>query len=348
MERSPSPDIPPEQDFSAWFAPLPEDVLGSTAALFAPASALPAKSSLFAPAAAMHIAADDFAPSSSSQALQSAPITGFMRASNKGFLAPSAAALEEAKKKIQAWQDDPIHTDPAALVTENQSQENASNRAPQLPRNVADSSFASFDSLAKMPETPTPAGAGLGRETTGNILLPAFSTPSAGLGGARQKPKAFKSPLLKNKPSHSSVTAFTSSPLNPKHSNGFGFTSASSQHTHPLAASPTNANMTPVRPTTNTPLAGSSAGAAFVTPMRPLSGTKPHSAIRSTPARFNTPFKPGMRPGEAGRVALENASERQAKEIVLTQHVVVPGAIRGVLTANKGKARAKYFDLGKF
>jgi breast cancer 2 susceptibility protein len=93
--------------------------------------------------------------------------------------------------------------------------------------------------------------------------------------------------------------------------------------------------------------------------MRPLLGAKSRNvttnpnAVRSTPAKFVTPFKAGMRPGEKGRVALESAkkgkeNERQvlsSSTTVSTQHrtgnIVNPG--RG-----KGKDLWRAFDLGEF
>lgn len=358
--RSPSPELPPEQDYSSWFEPVPENALPTATNLFAPASALP----LFASASALLNANMSALPEPSPQELTQSqapiiPVIGFMKASKKGFLAPSAIALQEAEKKMQVWQEGDSTPDPAApIASQPQSQAQSLSQAlyqsttPQRPVMVA--SDHSFSSPVVVPDTPTPAGSseygGFGRAVMGAPSNTSFSapsiTPGLNAGSLKQKPKAFKSPLLKSKPSNSNTNAnYASSPLNPNRSHGFGFASASSQH--PLAGTPINAT-TPVRPTEGSGLGGA---AGFVTPMRSLHATAPKTTVvRSTPAKFNTPFKPGMRPGEAGRVALDTEVAKKERDSVFNSptKVTSPTEARPNLNKGKGKERWKAFDLCKF
>lgn len=337
--RSPSPEAPPEQDFSAWFAPLPEAALPPTANLFATASALPGASSLFSRASATPVI-----PSAAhiNDAPGPAPkMMGFMTASRKGFLAPSATALEEAKKKFRVWQEGDPEEDPSLPHDPIQPSQESPLR---LSFGASDPSF----STRKVPETPTPAGMGFGRALMGGPST-SFPSPSLNKGASRPKPKAFVSPLLKKQSPSVHASGFTSSPLNPRRAQGFGFTpaSAATQHAHPLAGTPLNASTTPSHPSTPTNFVSE---AGLITPMRPLLGITPRSVVRSTPAKFNTPFKPGMRPGEAGRLALDSASKpaTMVKPVSKTSNAVAATSTPRALAKGKGKERWRAFDLSKF
>jgi breast cancer 2 susceptibility protein len=89
-----------------------------------------------------------------------------------------------------------------------------------------------------------------------------------------------------------------------------------------------------------------------VTP-RVVNASSNPSAVRSTPAKFVTPFKAGMRPGEKGRVALEGAKkEKDRDREVLSSSMVVPmkqrtGNMANVVKGN-AKRRWKAFDLCEF
>ncbi|KAF7972587.1 hypothetical protein HWV62_17384, partial [Athelia sp. TMB] len=286
--RSPLPEAPPEQDYSAWFAPLQDTTLPPTANLFASASALP----LFSSASGLH----------SGDGLDDAiggllPIIGFSKASRKGVLIPSAAALKEAEQKIREWQEgDP---DPEAPILP-AAPVSSHGRSRALSSGVADSPLT-----LNTPDTPSPAGMGFGRASLGGAIT-SFASPLQ----ARSKVKPFSSPLLKKQAPSTQLPTFTSSPLNPARSSGSGFTPALAAHAtqqpHPFASTPLNAFITPsLSSTTGT----SGPGVILSTPMRPSLGVTPRAFGRSMPAKFVTPFKPGMRPGEAGRAALESPSK---------------------------------------
>lgn len=71
------------------------------------------------------------------------------------------------------------------------------------------------------------------------------------------------------------------------------------------------------------------------------------SAERSTPARFITPFKAGMRPGEAGWVGIASpATKGKGKEKDVTHVDTIDYDLRR--SAQKEMERWKVFDLRKF
>ena len=291
---------------------------------------------------------------------------GFMKASHKAYLEPSAEALELAKEKIRVWQERDPEPDPTGTPV------------PKSPRRAIPGGIEESDSVespGRMPDTPTPAGPsapstlGLGRlpglTTSGgtgfSTVSQNFMATAAGMsGGAKHniRPKPFKPPLLKNQAPHptSNAAGFTGSPLNPNrpHLSGTGTGFAPASTPLPLVGPPLTPGATATTPVRSTPsLPVRSVG--FVTPMRPLLGatsrnvTTNASAVRSTPAKFVTPFKAGMRPGEKGRVALESAKKgkentRQVPSSSTQQRtgsIVNPG--RG-----KGEDLWRAFDLGEF
>ena len=65
-------------------------------------------------------------------------------------------------------------------------------------------------------------------------------------------------------------------------------------------------------------------------------------------AKFSTPFKPGMGPGEPGRTHLEQ-ERRKADAQTQTRMRVAAGGRAQVATSGKGKARKEYkfFDLSE-
>jgi breast cancer 2 susceptibility protein len=362
--RSPSPEIPPERDYSAWFEPLPAPIpqtamFTSSASLFAPASALPdtAALALFAPASA--VLASTTIPAGQGSGLEMGanqpPLLGFMKASHKSFMAPSAAALEQAQKKMRVWHEDDLDGDPE-LDPHSDVNPDAATPAQQskLPRWDTAADNSSF-----FPDTPTPAGPstnfgtrrGFERPSASmaavtNNSLPTFSE-SASLGFvSKPKSKSFK-PLsintkIQGKPMNANSAGFTSSPLNPSRILGFAPASAGTQQQHPLAGTPfTSAAMTPIRSASGSV----AAPAGFATPMRSLKGGG--SAVRSTPARFVTPFKAGMRPGEAGWVGIASqAKEKEKEKEVLRVDSNGHDSVRK--TQKRGKERWKAFDLRTF
>ncbi|PPQ69780.1 hypothetical protein CVT26_014168 [Gymnopilus dilepis] len=272
-ERSPSPEAPPpEPDLDSWFDPAP---------ISTPASAFTTSTSFFSSGSAM---------------------AGFSTASRKGILMPSKEALAKAKAKMAAWQQE---------ETTNQDQSNDENSftsstssAFQEPESFSGFKTAS-SAFEQTPSRPvlrdlgntanfnTPATPGFSRPSMPGFSKASTSVPSPSLHRPGQfKPPAFKQPHTPN------IGPAISSPLNPNRQPlSLNFTSAATPH--PLAAPPINGFRTASPQVTN---AGSS---SFATPLRPKG---PAGLIKSTPTPFKTPFKPGMRPGEPGRLKLGESS----------------------------------------
>ncbi|KAJ7293018.1 hypothetical protein C8J57DRAFT_1111207 [Mycena rebaudengoi] len=271
-DRSPSPEAPPEPDYDSWFAPAQD--LPSVAfqtAKFAAASALP-----------------------------SDPPVGFMTASNKGWIAPSSAALAKAKEKMDAiWSEESSSSLP--ITTKSQGgTENAFSIASNLPRLSSPErpALRTLHNSFNSPVTPSPASA-----------LPTFTSPLVDQLKGKGKAKPFKTPFLVQ---GGAKSGFSSSPLNPSFRTGVGsFITAGTQH--PLATSSIIAPPeTPLR-------AGPS---AFATPIQPIQNTP--RVVRKKPAAFVTPFKPGMKPGEPGRSQLQE----KVKAVVLPANSVVGSPLR--------------------
>ena len=130
-----------------------------------------------------------------------------------------------------------------------------------------------------------------------NLLLD-FASPLADKGK-----KPFKSPLITQPTTRTSVTE-----------PAVGFANARSQH--PLATSPITSSSSRLSPT------------SFKTPARPKG--------RNASARFVTPFKPGMRPGEPGRKLLDEQIKNPAS-------IATPSAV-----PVQHKLNNAFFDLGMF
>ncbi|KAJ7597455.1 hypothetical protein C8J56DRAFT_320264 [Mycena floridula] len=201
---------------------------------------------------------------------------GFQTAS-KSVLVPSAAALAKAKAKMNEWEAEKENPD----------------SADDSSKSFASDSFSS-DSI--LPSFSRPAFKGLENATPATPspatrqIPTSFASPLLDRGT-----KAFKPPFFKAGPKPSSSPSQLSSPVVPS-AGPPTFTTPRLQH--PLASAPITATpQTPARPIP--PLSSSS---AFHTPLR--SGVNA-AAARSTTPRFKTPFKPGMRPGEPGRKAIE-------------------------------------------
>ncbi|KAF8167376.1 hypothetical protein B0H34DRAFT_14333 [Crassisporium funariophilum] len=255
--RSPSPEAPPEPDFDAWFNP-------------APVEALPVFQT-----AKFSMASDG--------------MMGFTKASMKGAIVPTSEALAKARAKLSEWESEE-DGGPSGVIDENATVPSVGfgkldtqglfKSAPSVlsPTRVA---LRAVENIVNTPGTPSPSG---------------FSRPSiVGAQGGLQRPKAFKSPLIKNAhtPSHSNTIA--GSPLNPHRPSGsLAFTTASFQNQHPLSSSAVG--FSPA--TNNSPVPSSS----FKTPLR--QNTHPTPILRTRPAPFVTPFKAGMKPGEPGRSKL--------------------------------------------
>lgn len=335
-QRSSSPEIPPEIDYTSWFEPQ-VSVLSLNAAFFPPASVTPTEDT-----ADLNVEASEPGPSQVAP-----PLLGFSKASNKGFIMPSAAALLEAENKIRTWQESDPEPDSVSRIPPEATP------VKLLQNTSLDHSDDSFSA----PDTPSPAGpsdhAGFRRAPTENGGLPSFSSPSLRpVSAINSKPKAFKSPLAKAKhPINLSGTNYSNSPLNPNR----GFALASSHYQpHALASTPTKG---PAVASVRSALAnGFASGAAgFSTPTKhgSIADTSQSIPARNTPAKFVTPFKPGMKPSEMGRGQPECDNVAQRTAPTHDHPVTVPAPIRPPETVSaspvgKGKVIRQAFNLSEF
>ncbi|KAF5368607.1 hypothetical protein D9758_002203 [Tetrapyrgos nigripes] len=215
------------------------------------------------------------------------PSVGFKTGGGKGILAPSAAALAKAKEKMKEWEEDSIEGEedtsaiPAATF---QTASSMSFQAAQRPP------FRSVEN--SVPDTPCPPEVA----RPSRSATPAFTSPLINSAN-RNRPKPFKTPFLTTpNPKASSPTPFKLPLQTPS-----SFVSARSQH--PLSAAQVSTSFqTPVRPN---PVASSFSSTG--TPAR-----------KSTPAKFVTPFKPGMKPGQPGRKALDTPISAPAKKKIVS------------------------------
>ncbi|KII94289.1 hypothetical protein PLICRDRAFT_422975 [Plicaturopsis crispa FD-325 SS-3] len=317
-----------ERDFSTWFTRDPDTENSGPIASFAAASSV----------------------------MPSAPVQGFMKASNKGWMEPSKAALERAKEKLKEWQDAEPEVDEVVLsqpITKDVPLPSAPPPVLQQsrvvsPRPVLRAVENSY-TPGKGPNTPTPAGTSFGRATLGGGFGPR----------GKGTPKPFKSPLLLNTAAPFRSPA-QSSPLNPSRagpgpSSSTGFATASEHHPasasehhrlasasehHPLASAPITATSTPI--TATTPVRKPVPPAS--TPIRSLGLTPRGGVVRGTPGKpkFVTPFKAGMKPGQPGRAVLATPV-KVASTIGKGKSaapVPTPASVK-----DKGKERWKAFDL---
>ncbi|GLB35844.1 putative BRCA2, oligonucleotide/oligosaccharide-binding, domain 1 [Lyophyllum shimeji] len=274
--RSPSPEEPPNQDFDAWFGP---------------AAAIPAVAFQTA----------------STLSTVGTPITvGFSRASNKGFFQPSHASLAKAQAEMKEIWQDPIPASRNSMsgastsATTTEDVENAlrppSEAALKSParRPALHSVGNSFNSPEfNSPVTPSPLG--FSRASAVQKNATSGLTPTELFISKNIKP--FKSPLPMNR----STTANKDSPGSPLNATNRvgGFASARIQH--PLASAPLTADPLP---------STASTFSSITTPARrPRASNVGSSLKRGSPAPFVTPFKPGMKPGEPGRLQLEAPSQ---------------------------------------
>ncbi|KAJ7170173.1 hypothetical protein C8R46DRAFT_225952 [Mycena filopes] len=318
-DRSPSPEAPPEPDYDSWFAPA-QDV----------------------PPPAFQTATAKFAAATTAFPLD-APV-GFMKASNKGWIAPSSTAFAKAKEKMDAIWAEEAGGAPAVETESHGGPENLFKAASKVSRLASPErpALRTLDNSLNSPGTPSPAEfsrPSFSSASTSAFSAPAFSAPGPSrgfasplIGGAsglvaKNRPKAFKSPLLPQTAA-AFKSPFASSPLNP--SRPLSFVAAGTQH--PLAGSPivgtAAAPETPLRPS----------APAFVTPARQM-----QNRARARPA-FVTPFKAGMKPGEPGRTLLEGRAK--AVEVkLMTPAVKETRVYGGGVTPKVARGSKQFFDL---
>lgn len=330
-----SPDAPPDQDFSNWFsAKIPEGVSTGFQTARAVLSVAPpaADPNPLDPALAAlptftstRILFEGERGPPVSQINPDVPtIAGFSPAINyvhsletgttlHDWAKPSATALARAAALMKTWtaqMDDDFTVEPPI---------------PELPEvrpalRTLENSFGPGGT----PDSPSPAGVGFARASGMAGKLPAL-----GLGKGS---KPFKPPLLtRPKPATATPTkpVYVNSPLNPK-------AAASTSTSMPTAF------VTPTRPKMSS-----------FTPMVPRVGGTPSKALGLTPRRlgftsavgmpkFITPFKAGMRPGEAGRLELGQQAKDTSQEANMT--VVAPP--RPAYYNNKPTAKTTFFKIG--
>ena len=188
------------------------------------------------------------------------------------LIKPSKVSLEKAKARMAAWEmEDSILEDKAEVP--------ASSSPSKHVQSVGLPSFR----RASHPKDKRPPLATLPNVLNAPAISP--STPTAVVSQKTKHPSlfplrhsAFKSPLQ-----ISTASNIPGSPLNP-----------SSGNKHTLSGTPVTARVMQNKTHSDTDIGPSS----FSTPLR----SNPSS--RTRPAKFLTPFKPNMRPGESGRLSL--------------------------------------------
>jgi hypothetical protein len=275
-QRSPSPEASPKRDYSSWFEPAP---------------ALPAVGFQTAHCVASSTIGDS---------IGDIQTFGFRKASDKGWVAPSAAALAAAQEKMKSiWQEGDSEYVASSFVDEMTNPPSRVLTNPQSSPNPGESFF-------QLPDSPSPAT--FGKSSFSHATnLPSFSAASSQFKG-KGRIQPFKPPSM-NLPSpnvyNSPATGFIGSPLNPKRTAQLPSSSFTFQHSQPSMTN--TASLTP---------GGQAAagGSAFVTPVRPSAMGRATRGMQGRP-KFVTPFKAGMRPGEPGRKALEDALASPLKNL---------------------------------
>ncbi|KAG6900514.1 hypothetical protein C0993_009467 [Termitomyces sp. T159_Od127] len=200
FHRSSSPEEPPNQDYDAWFEP---------AGAIPPITFQSASSSLLTPA-------------------------GFMKASNKGFIAPSSAALAKAQAKMRdIWQESDS-LDPSTPSIRNNPEnifQPASSLSTKSPRRPALQPVVNSPGIGS-PSTPSPAG------FSRPLTKPSSTMTPTELFISRNS-KPFKSPLLAKKAGTSTSMESPRSTLTTPYRLGV-FATTKAQH--PLAAAPITAD----------------------------------------------------------------------------------------------------------
>ncbi len=252
---------------------------------------------------------------STTSLFSSANASGFSTAS-KGIIAPSLAALEKARQKMKEWQ--------GADVDEPVAEESTQPNAMDLFRTA--SSLTSFTpptrpalrSVQNTPDTPgTPSPAPFSR--------PLSKGPTNGsVESLKTKQLAFRSPLMKPSPLKQSLSPLANLQNDPQSSKQIS-------RAHPLASSPLSTTLSTPK---SIPLS-----TGFSTPK-----SKP----RTTPAKFVTPFKPGMRPGEPGREKLvQQTKDADKKRVLSPSPNSKPDAVQNKTQASPAQKAKTYqfFDL---
>ncbi|KAJ3750803.1 hypothetical protein DFH05DRAFT_1468596 [Lentinula detonsa] len=327
-----SPDPPEEKDYSSWF----ESTGIPTTIGFQTAKSASTLASSTSPSAKVSFPLFSTALVDKEQL----SVPGFRTArKGSGLLAPSAAALVQAKEKFRTWQEDERESSSGSTSKECELSSRSPLRAVQNSILEPKTSCPQFASASQISNNFAKASCVGSSKNSSTFISPVIGKPKS-QNIDINRPKPFKSPLL-----NTSKVPATPAQISPLVTPTF----SSARLHHPLATTNVNvAFQTPVRPTNAnvssqfasiscsdsylTQEAELSISAAsittncsstpdtpnkFTTPARRMLNYKnlspAHNAVtvRTTPAKFVTPFKPGMKPGEAGRLKLEAQQEAQ-------------------------------------
>jgi breast cancer 2 susceptibility protein len=296
-----------------------------------------------------------------------ANFSGFSTASNKGFILPSAAAIASAERKRKQW-DGEIDEFPEEGNDEDNKTSSRDAVITQMPTFARASTTAESVTPFKTPfkppstshsivgapptsqpsaltsavsgfltSTPTPSVKGFStpvRSMNSGIAMRPITpiSPGLALSGStlKAKSKAFKSPLLP-----ATGIKVQSTPLRPR---TFSHGPPSSQQSLPASQ---NRSSTYLNAPPSTPDRPSCPRSIYATPPQKSTESNPKS---SNKLLFSTPFKAGMRPGEPGRLRLEQEQEEARK--ATRKHIEGSMPLRSS-TTQKGKERGDYqfFDL---
>ncbi|KAG2156582.1 uncharacterized protein EDB93DRAFT_1127388 [Suillus bovinus] len=264
--RSPSPEAPPEVDYSSWFTLAP-----------------PATFVGFQSATSRLDQTKENVPEATASP---STLIGFKSVGKGNLIIPSTTALRKAEEKIKVWQeevdDSSSSQNPGGLVP------STSARPSSPQRTILGAVHNSL--LPQVPDTPTPAMAT--RRSFEAAARSTLDAPTFRASDFKGKQKPFKSPLITSVPSQQPIagiasSTYVNSPLNPHRQ---GFASASSHMTPSSSVVPG----TPVRAS-----ASVNSSVAF----RPLGLTPRNLRGGLVKNKFVTPFKPGVKPPELNSAA---------------------------------------------
>ncbi|KAI0778800.1 hypothetical protein BD413DRAFT_511860 [Trametes elegans] len=276
------------------------------------------------------------------------------RGSKGNWAAPSAEALARAAKRMQQWESELDKEETLSSVQDVENNAPANSRPPashdpslQTPLRPALRPVENA-SAARPPGTQSPAG--------GASKGPPHYTVVAGM---QIKNTPFKSPLM-SRPQQGTRSISMPSPLNParpldhrvasgtKLPPAFGSANAIGGSSTPTKAPPgASAFVSPVKPGSaafTSPLKANTSGS--VPPVKALGMTPRRLGISGAvgKAKFSTPFKKGMAPGDPGRTQLERKLKEEQVRAAASQtfHVQTGGSPSKRV---KEKKVYQFFDL---
>ncbi|KAK0481755.1 hypothetical protein IW261DRAFT_1472286 [Armillaria novae-zelandiae] len=254
---------------------------------------------------------------SATSLFSSANASEFSTAS-KGIIVPSLAALEKARQKMKEWQGDDVD----GPLAEESTQPNATDlfRTASSLTTLTPPTRSALRSVQNTPDTPgTPSPAQFSQPLSKGLT-------NTSVEGLKTKQLAFRSPLMKPSPLKQSLSPLANLQNNSQSGNQIS-------RAHPLASSPLSTALSTPK---STPLS-----TGFSTPK---------SKLRTTPAKFVTPFKPGMRPGEPGREKLvQQTKDADKKRVLSPSPNSKPDAVQNKIKASPAQKAKTYqfFDLTK-